>query len=344
VPADYASEHVRLGYASTEHGNQGDTVDVGIELATVATTQRGLYVGATRGRDGNQILVVTESDDLDDAREILRYVLSSDRSDVPATTQRRLLAEMERAAAPHRRERTIRCTTPPWFADLRSDVAERLAEANAEVDRDLQEVDEAHASVAAANSDLVAARRAMSTFQPAIDRARQAVDDAQQEVRSAHRRLERASRVKRPTARREAKHADGVLKRAHDRFDEAKALAAPAQQRIDGARNAIGIGESSMSTLRTLHRWSGSEMRRSDLAKLHGALVVWQKWASGSVAVDIELLSAVRSIRAGAGVNRQHLAYLASAVIRWAEQTQPTMLPHLAVDASDVLPRLGIAL
>ena len=101
LPVEYAREHVRLGYAATEHGNQGDTVDAAIELATVAATHRGLYVGATRGRDDNKILVVTETNDLDDAREILRYVLASDRSDVQATRQRRLLAEMERPALPN---------------------------------------------------------------------------------------------------------------------------------------------------------------------------------------------------------------------------------------------------
>jgi hypothetical protein len=51
LPADYVREHVRLGYAATEHGNQGDTVTIGIELVSEATTRRGLYVGATRGRD-----------------------------------------------------------------------------------------------------------------------------------------------------------------------------------------------------------------------------------------------------------------------------------------------------
>ena len=52
LPADYVGRHVRLGYAATEHGHQGDTVDVGITLVSTATTHRGLYVGMTRGRDG----------------------------------------------------------------------------------------------------------------------------------------------------------------------------------------------------------------------------------------------------------------------------------------------------
>ncbi len=33
LPRDYVREHVRLGYAATEHGIQGDTVTVGAELA-----------------------------------------------------------------------------------------------------------------------------------------------------------------------------------------------------------------------------------------------------------------------------------------------------------------------
>lgn len=345
LPADYATEHVRLGYASTEHGNQGDTVDVGIELATVATTQRGLYVGATRGRDENKILVVTETDDIDDAREILRYVLASDRSDVPATTQRRLLAEMEQAAAPHRAKRTIRCSTPSWFADLQSNVADRLAEANAEVERELREVDEARAGIAAAESDLVAAQRAMVPFEPAIDHARQGVDGAQREMWSAHRRLERAGRLKRPTARRQAKQADEALKLEHDRLDEAKVLAAPLQHRIDAARAAIDSGESSISTFRTLHRWSGNETHLGHLAELDGALSTWHNWATGRPMVDAEVSSAVKTMRASNGGElQQSLAHLAEEVNEWAERVHPSLLPQLEAEPPTVSRGMGIEL
>ena len=52
-----------MGYTATEHGHQGDTVDIAYELMTRATTHRGLYVGATRGRAANQVLVVTDTSD-----------------------------------------------------------------------------------------------------------------------------------------------------------------------------------------------------------------------------------------------------------------------------------------
>ena len=89
---EYVREHVRLGYAATEHGHQGDTVDVAYELVTRATTHRGLYVGATRGRDANHLLVVTDTADPTEARDVLEHVLANDRADVPAVAQRRHLA------------------------------------------------------------------------------------------------------------------------------------------------------------------------------------------------------------------------------------------------------------
>ena len=104
LPADYVAEHVRLGYAATEHGNQSDTVTVGIQLVTAATTRRGLYVGATRGRTNNLMLVVTEEPDVDEARDVLERVLTSDPVDIPATTQRRNLAADDRAP---RKRRTV---------------------------------------------------------------------------------------------------------------------------------------------------------------------------------------------------------------------------------------------
>jgi hypothetical protein len=93
LPADYVRQHVRLGYAATAHGHQGDTVDVSLAVVTAATTHRSLYVGATRGRQENRLLVVT--DDADLARDVLEEVLTNDRADTPAVAQRRHLARQE---------------------------------------------------------------------------------------------------------------------------------------------------------------------------------------------------------------------------------------------------------
>ncbi len=73
---------------------------IGVELATAATTRRGLYVAVTRGEQENLILVVTNDRDLDQARDILEGVLASDRADIPAITQRRELADTDRVSRP----------------------------------------------------------------------------------------------------------------------------------------------------------------------------------------------------------------------------------------------------
>ena len=122
LPADYVAEHVRLGYAATEHGHQGDTVDVGIALVSAATTHRGLYVGATRGRDDNRIHVITDTDDLAEARDVLDGVLAHDRADVPAVTQRRHLAQTDGPTA-GTRTRAARC--PDWIEPWRQQTRRR---------------------------------------------------------------------------------------------------------------------------------------------------------------------------------------------------------------------------
>lgn len=90
LSADYAGQHVRLGYAATAHGHQADTVDIGLVVVTEATSHRSLYVGATRGRHENHLLVVTQ--EADAARDVLERVLTNDRADIPAVVQRRNLA------------------------------------------------------------------------------------------------------------------------------------------------------------------------------------------------------------------------------------------------------------
>ncbi|MGH9272616.1 MAG: ATP-dependent DNA helicase, partial [Ilumatobacteraceae bacterium] len=134
LPADYVQQHVRLGYAATEHGYQSDTVTTGIALTSSTTTRRGLYVAATRGRDTNLLLVVTDSNDVTEARNVLEGVLALDRADVPAVTQRRALAQAvsrpaAEATSPARLSPATqpRCPVPAWFDQLLDDTRQQAA-------------------------------------------------------------------------------------------------------------------------------------------------------------------------------------------------------------------------
>jgi conjugative relaxase-like TrwC/TraI family protein len=83
LPADYLAEHAHLAYATTAHRAQGMTVDVSHAAVTADTSHEQLYVAATRGRHGNHLWVVVDSDrdivrepeDLPAPEEILSRVL-----------------------------------------------------------------------------------------------------------------------------------------------------------------------------------------------------------------------------------------------------------------------------
>ena len=130
LPADYAREHVRLGYVATEHGWESDTVTAGMCLASPATTRRGLYVAVTRGSDENLICVITDSDDVAEARDVLDGIVAIDRADIPAVTQRRTLAQQLRDHdTPVPPPPTPRCVIPDWFTPLLHDARHDLAAA-----------------------------------------------------------------------------------------------------------------------------------------------------------------------------------------------------------------------
>ena len=65
LPARYVKEHVALGYALTVHKAQGSTTGKAIVLVDEAMTRPQLYVGMTRGRKENRVLVVSETFDVD---------------------------------------------------------------------------------------------------------------------------------------------------------------------------------------------------------------------------------------------------------------------------------------
>ena len=60
LPDRYTDEHVQLGYATTQTRVQSLTVDAALCAVTHASRRNQLYVGMTRGRAENHLLVVTD--------------------------------------------------------------------------------------------------------------------------------------------------------------------------------------------------------------------------------------------------------------------------------------------
>jgi hypothetical protein len=191
LPARYAREHVRLGYAATEHGWESDTVAVGISLASAATTRRGLYVAATRGRDSNEMCVITESPDVAEARDVLEAIVAVDRADIPAVTQRRTLAVQQRPhEVPVPVAPTPRCEIPDWFTAVLQDARRDRDDAETrQAERAVQRQRlENAAKIADRNLRHVAS--ATAPDRDAYARAAAQAADARRDYTAAQRRLE----------------------------------------------------------------------------------------------------------------------------------------------------------
>ncbi|TYP87414.1 MobF family relaxase [Blastococcus xanthinilyticus] len=105
LPADYVTDHVGLGYATTVHGAQGLTADTCYTVATGEESRQLLYVALTRGRHANHLFLTTAGDGdphsvitrdallPPTAVDVLTRVLTRDGSPTSATSQARALAD-----------------------------------------------------------------------------------------------------------------------------------------------------------------------------------------------------------------------------------------------------------
>ncbi|MGI8760936.1 MAG: ATP-dependent DNA helicase [Jatrophihabitantaceae bacterium] len=106
LPAEYVRDHVELGYATTIHGAQGDTVENAHLVLAEGTGAAAAYVGMTRGRHTNTAHIVAAT--VGDAREQWATAFSRDRADLgPAAAARRASKEAVRCAAFRRRPQPV---------------------------------------------------------------------------------------------------------------------------------------------------------------------------------------------------------------------------------------------
>ena len=113
LPADYVSQHVALGYASTVHAGQGRTVDTTHSVISAGWSRALAYVGLTRGRESNVGWVVTRPTVTDapagQAREVKERTARAVLGDILARDgeQRSALAERDHQEAAARSEATV---------------------------------------------------------------------------------------------------------------------------------------------------------------------------------------------------------------------------------------------
>jgi conjugative relaxase-like TrwC/TraI family protein len=311
LPAEYVREHVRLGYAATEHGVQGATTTIGIELASTATTRRGAYVGVTRGRQENTVLVVTDSHDLDEARDILDRIITIDRADVPATTQRRELAALDRPPT-HRPK--PRCDIPEWLPELRATIADRLTDIEQRAAEHQQRRSTLADQLSSAEIELTDAQRRHAPHRPFLEAAYAAVRQAQERVWTVNHEATHGKGRTRRKAQREVKTAKLELTAARRRETDAKAAVAPTWNAVAEAITKVEAIRQSIATTHALEDWGAAPERIEQLHALRAAVDDWQHWADGQPLPSDRLTSMLSALRSDAAADLPGVEELGNAI------------------------------
>lgn len=274
LPAEYAREHVRLGYAATEMGTQSDTVTASLELASRATTCRNLYVAMTRGRQDNTVCVITDTHDIAEARDILDAVLNIDRADTPATTQRRTLATQDRHLHP-------RCQIPDWFDTLRADTIGQLDQAWDNHDRERQRATELDQQIQGAQRKLQVVELYARPFHDAVTAADGVLDAAKDCRRLLHDQLATAKRRERRILEPALASAEQDIRTATIRRDRAVTAAEPARALVAQTTRRLSDLREELSRQRLYAPLFADPERITVLQNRVDALDTWRQWANG---------------------------------------------------------------
>ena len=292
LPADYAGQHVRLGYAATEPGVQSDNQTGSLTLATPATTGRGLYVAMTRGQQENLVYVVTDTDDIAEARDVLEAIMTSDRADTPAITQRRLLAQQHRQSPRPR----PRCEIPDWFHRFREFAIGELDDARDAVDRSRLERQPLQYAVQRAERRFAIARETGAPFEQTVNDTQQAVALAEAERYRANRALADAGRLHKRQPRADLEQADRDLADAQTIHEAAIERAHPYRHEHADAVHKLRATREQLESFDRLERWHYLPEKLAAAEQHLEALDTSQRWASGQPVTHPQLTTCAATL------------------------------------------------
>jgi conjugative relaxase-like TrwC/TraI family protein len=341
LPAVYVAEHVQLGYAATEPGNQSDTATRSATLATTATTCRGLYVAITRGQVENLVLVVTDSHDVADAADVLEQVLASDRAERPATSVRRDLAATTPTPTSPAPVVQTRCEIPPWYDETYRVVHAEFLDALGRLRAERDEEERVDHRINELDVLLVELEPACQPHDDAIDAARNALDDAKQHRRQLERTINEGGRRERRDARRERPAAERNVTAAEHHLDVVTQQARPVLERRARLYSERSDLVRDVRDFRVWRRQINNYYPTSELAEArHDALVTWKHWADGHPIAADRLATAADTLCAS---DRPELRALAAPLTGWLTEQGLETRPHRPdVESRSAGPELGI--
>jgi hypothetical protein len=323
LPADYVRQYVQLGYAATEPGNQAETADRSLTLATPATTCRGLYVAITRGRDDNHILVVTDSHNVLDAIDTLQQILTDDRADTPAVGVRRELA----GAIPPPPKLQPRCQIPDWFHDTYRAATDELAHLREKVQAEQHQEAEIKQRITELGRQLRELAPRCAPHDHAIASVQEDLDDARQQHRQAERALAESGYFGRRAARNALTDAADAVTTAETALGELSDRVRPLLDQRNSLRSELEDLRRRERINRPLRALDQNGDRLEAAQHAVDALDVWRAWAAGHTVHPARLLDAATDL--SKGEQRGQVA-LAHPLVDWLEQhgiiqLQPTI-------------------
>jgi conjugative relaxase-like TrwC/TraI family protein len=327
LPPDYSVDYLRLGYAATEPGNQADTQTASITLAAGSTTGRGLYVAMTRGRECNHVLVVTDTNDIGEARDILDAVLAVDRADSPAVTQRQHLARQDPRPQPQ-----PRCDIPDWFPSVRADALADFRAALVRFDATAAERDRLAGNVEAARHRWAAADQACAPTDTATEHARRAFTDACEQERDARAALDNSGLRGRRQARTNLNDAHDRLAAAERAWQHAEDSAREPNRVRATALHQLVEARGDLERHDQFTRWHYLPEQLAFTEQRLDVLDIWHDWADGHPVTREQLGAAVYVLEASR--QDQPDRVLATLARSWAE------LHHIAIDCAQPVPQI----
>jgi len=332
--AEYAMEHVRLGYAATEYGTQSATETASITLAGPATTGRGLYVAMTRGRDDNRVYVVTDTHEMSDARDVLEGIVASDRADIPAVVQRHHLARQDRQ--PPRPQR--RCQVPDWFHDQRADAGDNYRAARQALDDSMTKRERLAEVVDGAAQRIAEGNSICAPLDAELDAARDAATQAEALRRAAQCRLDHSGLRGRRQARTELAAADETVAGTRELLAVAREQAREPYAQRNIARTQIEAARDVLRSHDMYAKWHFLPEHLSAAEARVDALDTWHDWANGKPVTQGRLLEAVTTLHEIAAHEPDNgTRQLADVIQQWAEQhgielMRPVVQQHRTIE------------
>jgi hypothetical protein len=276
----------------------------------------------------------------------LERVLTNERADLPAITQRRALAQEARpAAAPTRPRFEPRCEIPTWVSGLKAAIGDELGRAHDTNRRYDNRRDELAAELRKAERHRDHTERILDRHRPARAAADREVSEAQQRVWSTNAELRHSKGLKRRGLRHQVGEAREDLAAARQRQQVVEEATLPDTKLFRDADLEVRKLMMQLRDVESERRTALGADGTDGLTRVRDALFHWRCWAEGRPVPPDVIVDTVEELRDQRMIKSAYAKTLLKPLEVWCEshgiQSQRPVIQPAPVERA---PDLGIGL